>query len=161
MALWKQWQYLITAALNKYSHDRWAPWTPHLQLPDASALHGDILHSAVHEGDEHVQQQDVGEYDVADEEHVKDLLVLVVLSELHVAHADGELEKLQGGVGDVSKGGFDTLFSRVSRTKERYTSLLIYSDVSHRGFYEQGDHRCDRGYEESVDRQHIHHLQLV
>lgn len=81
------------------------PTVLHLQAPDAGALHGGLLHSAVHQGDEHVEQQDVGEDDVANEEHIENLLVLIVLCELHVAHADGELEELQGGVGDVSVAG--------------------------------------------------------
>ena len=91
---------------------------PHLQLPDAGALHGDLLHGAVHEGDEHVEQQDVGEYDVANEEQVEDLLVLVVLGELHITHPNGELEELQRGVGDVSEGGFYALLTRIKGAKE-------------------------------------------
>lgn len=80
-----------------------------LQFPDAGTLHGDLLHGVIHEGDEHVEQQDVGEYDVADEENVENLPVLVVLCELHVAHADCELEELQRGVGDGSEGGIYTI----------------------------------------------------
>lgn len=105
---------------------------PHLQPPDAGALHGGLLHGAVHEGDEHVEQQDVGEDDVADEEYVEDLLVLVVLGELHVAHADGELEELQRGVGDVTEGGFYTAVTTGNK------------DTRLRRLDEQGDHGCDR-----------------
>lgn len=67
---------------------------PHLKLPDAGALHGGLLNSAVHKSNEHVEQQDVSEDDIADEEHIEHLLILVVFSELHVAHANGELEEL-------------------------------------------------------------------
>lgn len=136
MALWKQRQHLITAATND---NHWAPWTPHLQLPDAGALHCGLLHSAIHEGNEHVQQQDVGEYDVADEEHVEDLLVLVVLGELHVAHANGELEELQGGVRDVFVGELLDVLFRVCRI----IHSTLWNDVSDRRIGEQGDHRCD------------------
>lgn len=105
-----------------------------LQLPDAAALLGDPLHGAVHEGDEHVKQQDVGENDVADEEHVEDFLVLVMLDELHVAHANGELEELQRGVGDVLEGNLRTVLVLTGTEKTR---LL-------RRVYEQTDHRWER-----------------
>lgn len=109
--------------------------TSYLEPPDAGALLSGLLHGAVHEGDEHVEQQDVGEDDVADEEHVEDLLVLVVLGELHVAHADGELEKLHGSVGDVSVRGFETIPLGVDGKEE-----TAFGGVSLWGLYEQGDH---------------------
>lgn len=113
---------------------------PYLELPDAGALHGSPLHGAVHEGDEHVEQQDVGEDDVADEEHVEHLLVLVVFGELHVAHADGELEELQHGVRDVPVGGLQTLFTGVVGKKE--TGFPLTAGVPFRRLDKQGDHRC-------------------
>lgn len=36
----------------------------HLQLPDAPAVGGDAVDSLAHEGDQHVEQQDVGEQHV-------------------------------------------------------------------------------------------------
>ena len=71
MALWKHTQVEITlphhtATLNRHLTTG-PPWSPHLQLPDAGTLVGDLFHGLVHEGDEHVEQQDVGEYDVEDE----------------------------------------------------------------------------------------------
>ena len=117
----------------------------HLQLPDAAALHFDPLHGAVHEGDEHVEQQDVGEDDVADEENVEDLPVVVVLRELHVAHADGELEELQRGVGDVGEAGFHALLISSEGSKE---TPLTHCFVFHRRLFEQGDHGWDRRQEE-------------
>lgn len=126
--------------------------TSYLEPPDAGALLGGLLHGAVHEGDEHVEQQDVGEDDVADEEHVEDLLVLVVLGELHVAHADGELEKLHGGVGDVSVRGFETILPRVVGKKE-----AALGDVFRGGLYKQGDH----GWGENVRKMtHTGHPQI-
>lgn len=113
---------------------------PYLELPDAGALHGSLLHGAVHEGDEHVEQQDVGEDDVADEEHVEHLLVLVVFGELHVAHADGELEELQHGEGDVPVGGLYTLFSGL--VGEKKTALPQTAGVPYRRLDQQCDHRC-------------------
>lgn len=106
----------------------------HLQPPDAGALLGGLFHGAIHQGDEHVEQQDVGEDDVADEQHVEDLLVLVVLGELHVAHADGELEELQGGVGDVCVAGLDA-------------AVIGFGEESGLGWFdglnEQSDHRWE------------------
>lgn len=109
----------------------------HLQLPDAGALHGGLLHGAVHEGDEHVEQQDVGEDDVADEEQVEDFPVLVLLGELHVAHADGELEELQRGEGDVGEGRFDAELIFIQWSKD--TSAPC--DVLFRRLHQQSDHR--------------------
>lgn len=112
----------------------------YLELPDAGALHGGLLHGAVHEGDEHVEQQDVGEDDVADEEQVEHLLVLVVFGELHVAHADGELEELQHGERDVPVGGLDTLFSGL--VGEKKTAFPLTAGVPCGRLDQQGDHRC-------------------
>lgn len=140
MALWNPQNIINIAPPGKSRLWPSADVRPHLQLPDAGALHGGRLHGAVHEGDEHVEQQDVGEDDVADEEHVEDLLVLVVCGELHVAHADGELEELQRGVRDVPVGGFYTLLSRADGTKE--TALLLTGGILYRGLDKQGDHRC-------------------
>lgn len=111
----------------------------YLQPPDAGALQGCLLHGAVHQGDEHVEQKDVGKDDVADEEQVEDLLVLVVLGELHVAHADGELEELHCGVGDVSVAGFETTRPAGALSEESGLrgAVLLRLD-------EQGDHRWDK-----------------
>lgn len=110
----------------------------YLQPPDAGALLGGLLHGAVHQGDEHVEQKDVGEDDIADEEHVEDLLVLVVLGELHVAHADGELEELHRGVGDVSVAGLETTRPAVALSEESGLGGVV-----RRRLDEQGDHRWD------------------
>lgn len=113
--------------------------TPYLQPPDAGALLGGLLHGAVHQGDEHVEEQDVGEDDVADEEHVEDLLVLVVLGELHVAHADGELKELHRGVGDVSVADFEATRAAVVFNVHPAGWGAVWWRLD-----EQSDHRWDK-----------------
>lgn len=89
-----------------------------LEFPNASTFFGDLLHRSTHEGDEHVKQQNVGEDDVGDEQHIEHLLVLVVVCELQVTHANSELEQFQGGVGDALKRGLLTLLAVVHTSEE-------------------------------------------
>lgn len=73
----------------------------YLQFPDAFTVSGYLLHGLAHESDKHVEEEDVREHDVGDEKDEEHLLVLVLLCELQVTHADGELKELQSGEVDV------------------------------------------------------------
>ena len=67
----------------------------HLQLPDVLAFLRNLVHRLAHEGDQHVEQEDVRENHVGQQQDDKDSLKVVVLGEFQVSHADGELEQLQ------------------------------------------------------------------
>lgn len=66
-----------------------------LELPNAFTVSRDIGDCLVHQGNQHVQQEDVGQdYKEEEEEHDK-VLELHVLMEFQVTHPNGELEELQ------------------------------------------------------------------
>ena len=73
----------------------------YLQSPDALAILVHLVHGVTHQGDEHVEQHDVGEQDIGDEQDVKHLDVLYVIREVQLSHADGQLEQLQGRIVDA------------------------------------------------------------
>lgn len=81
----------------------------HLQLPNAPAVGGDAADSVVHEGDEHVEQQDVGEQHVGQQQQQHSPAEAQLLLEGQLAHADGELEELQGSVRDATVWDLATL----------------------------------------------------
>lgn len=69
---------------------------PHLQLPDALAVARNIRDSLAHEGNQHVQQQDVGEDDKQQQQQHDKVSEPGMLLEIQVPHANGDLEELQG-----------------------------------------------------------------
>lgn len=113
-----------------------------MELPDAGALLGNVLDRAVHEGYEHVEEEDVGEDDVADKEKIEDLRVLKGLGKFHVTHAYCELEELQYGKGEVFVGGYQTVFTRSLSSKK--TPALCSISGLFRRHDKQSHHSCDR-----------------
>lgn len=77
----------------------------YLEFPDALALLCNFVDSLPHQCNEHVEQEDVGEDDIENQKDDKHRLEPVVLSELQVSHANGELEELQAGVVEAVVGG--------------------------------------------------------
>lgn len=77
----------------------------YLEFPDALALLCNFVDSLPHQCNEHVEQEDVGEDDIENQKDDKHRLEPVVLCELQVPHANGELEELQAGVVEAVVGG--------------------------------------------------------
>lgn len=77
----------------------------HLEFPDAFALLCNLVDSLPHQSNEHVEQEDVGEDDIEHQQDDKHRFEPVVLCELQVSHANGELEELQAGVVEAVVGG--------------------------------------------------------
>lgn len=102
-AIW----YTRTIILNLWDHPNPVNITlreqtvSHLQVPYVFTFFGDSFARVAHQGNEHVEQEDVGQNYVQDEEDVENLLILHVISELQISHSDGELEQLQDCKSDV------------------------------------------------------------
>ena len=84
----------------------------YLQLPDAPAVSGDAVDGLAHERDEHVEQQDIGEKHIGQEQQQHHTAEVQLVLEGQLAHADGELEQLQGGVQDTLVWGLLVLLPR-------------------------------------------------
>lgn len=66
----------------------------YLQLPDAPAVSGNAVDSLAHEGNEHVEQQDIGEEDVGQQQQQHHPTKAQLFLESQLTHTNGELEQL-------------------------------------------------------------------
>ena len=117
----------------------------HLQVPDVFTFLRDPLDRVAHQGDQHVEQQDVSEDDVQDEQDVEDLLVLNVIGELQISHSNGELEQLQDCITDV----IETWLLALERFCIKHPSLCrcVVGRISRigKGVVYEGDDGCEGG----------------